>query len=113
VPAGTANVSIDGRDAGIDENVSCQTIEAITTVSSGGEDAGLTAVVSSDPALVVESVSISNLGGFTGSYHDGLGDAAKVTVVGRTYQLSGVADGFAVANPSFRTSGEFSIQVNC
>jgi hypothetical protein len=113
VPVGTAKVSIDGRDASATGTLSCHAIGTVTTLRSGNEDAGVTAVVSSDPALVVQSVSIHNLADFSGSYNEGLGDAAKVTLVGRTYQLSGIADGFDTNSPSFRTSGEFSIQAAC
>ena len=110
--AGTANTSIDGREASTDD-VSCESHGTVTTVSTGNADAGFTAVVSSDPGLLVESVTIRNLGGFTGSYNDGLGDPAQVTMLGRTYELTGVADGFDTDRPSFRTSGKFSIQAAC
>ena len=113
VSAGTANTSIDGSEASTHDDVSCESHGTVTTVKTGNEDAGFTAVVSSDPGLLVESVSILNLSGFTGSYNNGLGDPAQVTMTGRTYQLSGVADGFDTNSPSFRKSGKFSIQVSC
>ncbi|MDT5112147.1 MAG: ipoprotein LpqH [Mycobacterium sp.] len=113
VPTGTAKVSVDGRDAGTDQNVSCTTTGTVTTVNTGTEQSGFTAVISTDPDLLVQSISIRNLGGFTGSYGNGLGDPAHLAVVGRTYQMSGVADGFATDSPSFRTSGNFSIQASC
>jgi lipoprotein LpqH len=113
VSRGTATVSIDGRDAGTYQNVSCETIGTVTTVKTGDEQAGSTAVISTDPGLLLQSISIRNLGGFTGSYGDGLGDPAQVTVAGRTYQIAGTADGFATDRPSFRKSGTFSIKVAC
>jgi lipoprotein LpqH len=63
--------------------------------------------------LAADAVSINNVGGFTGSYNRGLGGDAKVTMAGRTYDISGTADGFATADPSFRTSGTFAIKVAC
>lgn len=113
VAAGTAEVSIEGRDASSVGSVSCQTVGTVTTVESGDQDAGLTVVVSSDPSLLVDSVSIRNLAGFTGSYLDGLGDEAQVDLSGRTYEISGTADGFATDDPSFRTAGTFSIKLAC
>jgi lipoprotein LpqH len=113
VPAGTANVSIDGRAVGTDQNVSCMTTGTLTTVDIGTEQAGSTAVISSSPDLVIQTVSIRNQGGFTGSYNAGLSDPAQVNVAGRTYQIDGTADGFATDSPSFRKSGKFSIQVSC
>ena len=34
-------------------------------------------------------------------------------MTGRTYEITGTADGFATDNPSFRTSGTFTIAVSC
>lgn len=113
VPGGTAIVSIDSQDAGTERKVSCVTIGRLTTVSAGDEQAGFTAAVSSGEGLLVQTVSIRNLGGFTGSYNKGLDEPAHVTMVDRTYQLSGIADGFETNNPSFRTPGKFAIQVSC
>jgi lipoprotein LpqH len=113
VPRGTATVSIDGRDVGTYRDVSCETIGTVTTVTTGDAQTGSTAVISTDPSLLLQSASIRNLGGFTGSYGDGLGDPAHVTVADRTYQIAGTADGFATDRPSFRKSGKFSIQVAC
>lgn len=113
VPAGTANASIDGRDAKIDTKVMCETYGTLTTVIVGNDDTGFTAVVSSDEELALKSISIRNLDGFTGSYFEGLGDPADVTMTGRTYDISGVADGFETDSPSYRTSGEFAIKASC
>jgi hypothetical protein len=108
-----ASVSIDGRDVDTYRDVSCETIGTVTTVTTGDQQTGSTAVISSDPSLLLQSASIRNLGGFTGSYGDGLGDLAHVTVAGRTYQIAGTAVGFATDRPSFRRSATFSIQVAC
>ena len=70
-------------------------------------------MVSNKTGLVAESVSINNVGGFTGSYNAGLGGTAKVTMTGRTYDISGTADGFLTDNPSFRAKGTFAIKVSC
>ena len=34
-------------------------------------------------------------------------------MTGRTYDITGTADGFDMANPSFRTYGTFAIKVAC
>lgn len=111
--AGMATVSIDGKDAGTDGSVSCEVIGTMTTVRTGNDETGFTAVIASDPDLLAQSVTIRDLAGFTGSYNSGLGDVASVTMTDRTYQLSGTADGFDTDNPSFRTSAKFSIQAAC
>lgn len=113
VASGTATVSIDGQNAETDSNVSCQALGTTTTITTGDEEAGAALVISSDPELAVLSVSIRDIGGFTGSYNEDLGKPADVGITDRTYEVSGFADGFAVDNPSFRKQGEFTITVAC
>jgi ipoprotein LpqH len=111
--AGTAQVTVNGQDAGRTEAVQCNSTGPLTTITTGDQNSGVTAMVSNDDQLIAESVAVRDLGGFTGSYNEGLGGTAKVTMTGRTYDISGTADGFATANPSFRTSGTFAIKVSC
>ena len=111
--AGTAQVTVNGTDTGTTEIVQCMPAGSLTTITTGDNASGVTAMVSSQDALVVESVSINNLGGFTGSYNAGLGGTANVTMTGRTYDITGTADGFLTDKPSFRTNGTFAIKVSC
>lgn len=113
--AGTAQVSVNGNDEGTTDAVQCDTTGYLTTITTGDETSGLTAMVSNQEALTVESVRINNIGGFTGSYTAGVGasETAEVSMTGRTYDISGEADGFDTDNPSFRADGTFSIQVSC
>lgn len=111
--AGTAQVTVNGEDAGSTGAVQCDATGPLTTITTGDMASGVTAMVSNSDELVAESVTIRDLGGFTGSYNDGLGGTAKVTMNGRTYDISGTADGFETDNPSFRTSGTFAIKVSC
>ncbi|MGV0603488.1 lipoprotein LpqH [Mycolicibacterium sp. XJ1904] len=117
--AGTAQVTVNGNDEGTTDAVQCDTTGYLTTITTGDERSGVTAMVSNQEALTVESVRINNIGGFTGSYTAGVGatsdpaDIAEVSMTGRTYDISGEADGFNTDNPSFRANGTFSIQVSC
>lgn len=111
--AGTAHVTINGQDAGTTDAVQCNQTEWLTTISTGDQESGVQAMLSSKEDLTAQSVSITNLGGFTGSYVAGLGEGAEVKMTGRTYNISGTADGFATDNPSFRKSGTFAIAVSC
>lgn len=117
--AGTAQVTVNGRDAGTTDAVQCDTTGYLTTITTGDQTSGMTAMVSNKDELTVESVGINNLGGFTGSYTAGVGaasgtaDTAEISMTGRTYDISGTADGFNTDNPSFRASGTFSIRVSC
>ena len=74
---------------------------------------GVSALLASEEELVVKNVSVRDLGGFTGSFNEGLGGDATVTMDGRTYTIDGTAEGFETADPSFRTSGTFKIKVAC
>ena len=111
--AGTAQITVNGIDTGTTEAVQCKAAGTLTTITTGDDASGVTAMVSNKSGLVAESVSINNLGGFTGSYNAGLGGAAKVTMTGSTYDINGTADGFDTDQPSFRTGGTFAIKVSC
>ncbi len=111
--AGTAKLTVNGKDAGTTDAVQCMGTGTLTTITTGDSTSGVTAMVSNKDKLVAESVSINNVGGFTGSYNAGLGGTAEVTMTGPTYDITGTADGFATDKPSFRTSGTFAIKVSC
>jgi ipoprotein LpqH len=106
-------VTVNGQNIGTTEAVQCTPAGSLTTISTGDQTSGITTLVSNKDELTTEAVSINNVGGFTGSYNAGLGGTAKVTMTGRTYDISGTADGFNTDNPSFRTSGTFAIKVAC
>lgn len=110
---GTAEVTVDGADAGTTDSVSCSTAGPLTTITTGDEKSGSVSIVANESELTAASVSINDLGGFTGSYNAGLGGEATVTMTGRTYTISGTADGFRTDNPSFRGSSSFTITVAC
>jgi lipoprotein LpqH len=112
--AGTAEATVNGQDAGATDTVQCTTIGPLTIISTGDDASGVTALVSNRDQLTAESVAIRDLGGFTGSYNAGLGDnTANVGMTGRTYDITGTAEGFDTDSPSFRNSGTFAIKVSC
>ena len=111
--AGTAQVTVNGQDTGTTEAVQCNAAGTLTTITTGDQASGVTAMISNQDQLTAESVAINNLGGFTGSYNNGLGGDAKVTMTGRTYHISGTADGFNTDRPSFRVPGSFAVEVSC
>jgi ipoprotein LpqH len=113
VPEGTAQVTINNTDLGMTETVTCSTAGALTTITTGDAAAGTTSVIDNADALTAKSVSIHNLGGFTGSYWENLGGEAKLHMTGRTYLIKGTAAGFNTENPSARSTGTFTIRVSC
>ena len=109
LPAGTAQVTVAVRTLVPPRRSSAHR----RTITTGDRASGISALISNKDELIAAAVGINNVGGFTGSYNAGLGGSAKVTMTGRTYDISGTADGFDMANPSFRTSGTFAIKVAC
>jgi hypothetical protein len=113
LPAGTAEVSIDGEGQGRTYDVSCSTTGSLTTINTGDESSGTTSSIDSVDGLAVQFAEITDVGGFTGSYWADLGPAAKVEMTGGTYLMTGSATGFNAENPSARTTQPFSIRVTC
>jgi hypothetical protein len=106
-------VTINNRALPATTAVKCAPIGSLTTITTGDPAAGVTALVSNETGLTAKSVSINDLGGFTGSYMDGLDGKTDVRMTGETYIIRGTADGFDTDNPSMRATGTFAIQVAC
>ena len=106
-------MTVNGQNLGTTEAVPCTPARSLTTITTGDQASGISALISNEDELIAAAVGINNVGGFTGSYNAGLGGTAKVTMTGRAYDITGTTDGFDTANPSFRTSGTFAIKVAC
>lgn len=106
-------MTINDRTLPQTHSVNCLPLGWLTTITTGNPAAGITAFVSKKDALTADSVSINDLGGFTGSYMAGLGGKADVTMNDQTYTIRGSAEGFDTDNPSQRTTGTFTIRVAC
>jgi ipoprotein LpqH len=113
LPAGTAKVTVNDRALPTTTAVKCVPIGSLTTITTGNATAGLTALVSNETDLKAKSISITDLGGFTGRYMRELEGKADVRMAGRTYLIRGTADGFDANKPTVRTTGTFAIQVSC
>lgn len=114
-PAGTATITLADQAPVSTNDVSCQLAQRLSIIETGDAETGTSMLISDTGKLVVETVSLRNLGGFTGSLNAGLGDgdAATVAMVGRTFRVSGKAEGFDTAKPSFTTTVPFTIAVSC
>jgi ipoprotein LpqH len=111
---GTAKVTINDVEAGTTNAVHCTAAGDLTTITTGDSGSGVTALVSSVDGLSAVAVNINAVGGFTGSYNEGLSaEPAKVDMTGRTYDITGTADGFNAENPSARSPGSFALKVAC
>lgn len=114
LPAGTAHISIDGRDGGTTHQVQCSPMGFQTAITTGNDSSGVTALVSGGDDLVAESVGIRDLAGFTGNYNAGLGEpAAEVSMAGPTFIITGTATGFRTDAASFTTDEKFTLRVSC
>jgi len=113
LPSGTAQTTINDANAATTYAVRCTSAETLVTINTGDPAAGATAVVDNERNLDVKWVSIHNLGGFTGSYWKDLQGRADVSMVGKTYTITGVAEGFNTDNPGATKLGTFAIKVSC
>ncbi|MDT5223023.1 MAG: hypothetical protein QOG19_430 [Mycobacterium sp.] len=111
--ANTASVTVNGIEAKFDV-VKCTQVQWYRTIQMGGKLAGATLVVDGRAArAIAESVSIQDVGGFTGMYSQGAGDAANTRFDGSTYLVTGVAAGAPTAKPTEPTTAEFKISAKC
>lgn len=110
---GTAQLTINGKDAGRTEAVDCVLNKHLTTITVEDGSHVAVAMVSNIDELAVEWVRFHDVNGFTGSYNDGLGGDAHITLDGSTYQISGIAGGFNNQNSSQPSVEAFTIEVSC
>lgn len=114
LPAGTAEVTINHRPLPVTTAVECTPIGSLTKITAGIPAAGISTQISNLEGLDVKFVSITDLGGFTGTYlHTLEGSVADVGMADQTYIIRGVAEGFDSGNPSKRTTSTFAIRVAC
>lgn len=110
---GTAVVSIGGAEVATSRDVSCTPAGAVTTIVTGADGQGTTSAVDAEGGLVAKYVEIRDMGGFSGSFWEGVGDAPEVRLSGRTFILEGTAMGYRVGNPSARVAEKYRIRVGC
>src|ERR1700761_2836925 len=95
LPAGTAELSVNGASTRVTHSVQCEAIDWLRTIKTGDDDAGVTVMLSNAQKLVAEFVRFRNFDGFTGSYDRRLQGEAAVAMTGPTYRIAGTAVGFA------------------
>lgn len=113
LPPGTAKVTINNTALPATTAVKCEQLGPLTIIEAGDPGAGATMQVSNATGLVIKSVRINDLAGFTGSSLEGIDGKTDVSMADKTYTLRGTADGFDNANPTTSTTDAFTIQVAC
>jgi hypothetical protein len=112
LPPATAQLTIDGKDAGSTGAVHCAAVESLLTIKTGDDAAGSTAMVSQKGKLAVEFVRIRNLNGFSGDYNLNLDGSAAVALTDNTYDITGTVRGFGPTSIA-PTTTPFTINVAC
>jgi hypothetical protein len=111
--ASTASVTVNGIVTKFDV-VKCTQVQWYRMIHIGGKLAGATVVVDGNAdRAIAESVRIQNVGGFTGMYSQGAGDAAHTRFDGSTYLITGTAHGATTANPTEPASADFKVSTKC
>jgi lipoprotein LpqH len=113
LPPGTAMLSIDGNDLGKTYSVRCQSIDWMTKIDTDLHASNVSAMLSNADTLKAEFIRFDDVDGFTGSYQHALQGEAKVTMIGRTYHITGAALGFNDAQPTRLKAETFAIKVSC
>ncbi|WP_328514705.1 lipoprotein LpqH [Mycolicibacterium palauense] len=111
--SGTAQITVNDTDLGPFKTVQCTPAGSLMMITTGNEASGSSAFVSNADGLVARTVSLTDLGGFTGSYNQDLQGTAEVSMTGNTYVITGTARGFDTAEPSFTTEADYTIKVGC
>lgn len=113
LPAGTAVATVNGTTTGKLHDVGCLVTQDRTTLTVGTPDSGLTAVVRQSGGVVVDSVVINGLHGFSGSQWRGLEGDAHGSMVGSTFIIEGTATGWTDEDPSHRAVVPFTLRTTC
>ncbi|MDT5091773.1 MAG: ipoprotein LpqH [Mycobacterium sp.] len=122
LPIVTAEVIVNGQPAGTTHEIKCSQDGWNHTFETGNKDSGVTMVVDTEKAPIARSVTLNNIGGFTGtawqyqqadnSWTNQMGESTA-TVIGTTFKVSGTAKGADTADPNKGTDATFEVRVNC
>jgi len=69
--AGTAQVTVNGQTPAPPRRA-VRPAGSLTTITTGDQSSGISALISNKDQLTTEAVGINNVSGFTGSYNAGL-----------------------------------------
>lgn len=113
LPPGTAQVQVDGRDAGRTIDVDCGQVQWSMFIDIGDNKSGAQVAFNTDNGFTPTSVQITDMAGFTGSFQRDIQGDAKVAMLGSTYQITGTASGFTDEAPNKNVTKAFDIKANC
>jgi hypothetical protein len=113
LPPTTAQVTVNGQAAGTTHSVHCTQDGWMHTIKTGDEKSGVTVVVDTGDKVSAESVVITNVGGFSGSFFVNHIGKAQASIIGTTFRVNGPAEGSPTADPNKRATANFDIKANC
>lgn len=109
--AGTARVSIDGKDHKVEGTVVCATVAGNVSLTVGQGMSAVTATVSEGDQPSVTAVGLGNIDGVTLGYTPGMpGGSAEATKDGNKYTIKGDATGMDGMN---QVTKPFELEVAC
>ncbi len=109
--AGTARVSIDGKDHKVEGTVVCATVAGNVSLTVGQGASGVTATLSEGDQPSVTAVALGNIDGVSLGYTPGVpGGSAEATKDGNTYTIKGTATGMDGMNMATKP---FELEVAC
>lgn len=110
-----ASVTINGNTVASQKSVRCAQQNWYWTISIGDQQvSGVKAMVNkTDDTFTAQSVHITNLGGFTGTYSNGDGHDASASFSADTFTITGTANGYNTYQPSEPATAKFKIVATC
>jgi hypothetical protein len=70
-------------------------------------------VLGTGDKVTAQSVVLTNVGGFTGSFVTKQIGKAEAAIIGTTFKVSGTAKGANTDDPNKNTDASFEIKANC
>jgi ipoprotein LpqH len=110
---GTTKVIIDGKDQNIQGNTLCTKAAGNISIAVGGNNTGISVVLTDANPPGVKAVQLGNVNGVTLQYAQGGQGNASATKDGNTYKITGTATGMDMANPMQPVNKPFEIDASC
>lgn len=110
---GTTKVIIDGKDQNVQGNTLCTKAGGNVSIAVGGNNTGISVVLTDANPPGVKAVQLGNVNGVTLQYAQGGQGNASATKDGNTYKVTGTATGVDMANPMQPVNKPFEIDASC
>ena len=123
LPTATAQITINGKNAGTTRDVACTQDDWTHTILTGDKAnvlpekvdgaSGVTVVIDTKDSVNAKSVQITNVNGFTGTAWENNIGKAQATIIGSTWKITGTAQGENTNHSNQDVTATFEIKANC